>query len=223
MGGKRRFVRCSMMLREVVSQVFCNFGANSGCKCCIAIPRYMQRKLDNSVELIIAILISGQLRSLDKMLRAFGEGGAAKKRPSSTIAGSQPRADGAKFASVGGGAPSYNPFLECSAGTRVIYSNSTLGRDGSTRMALFPAVVVKSARERVDGDHYLIKLAADGQRWWERTCNVYDIVVPESAAANADGSGPRSVPPMCDGVHRSHFVETANDEFDRRREWTGTT
>ena len=35
------------------------------------------------------------------MLRAFGEGGAAKKRPSSTIAGSHPRADGAKFASVG--------------------------------------------------------------------------------------------------------------------------
>ena len=85
-------------------------------------------------------------------------------------------------------------------------------------MALFPAVVVKTARERVDGDHYLIKLAADGQRWWEPTCNVYDIVVPESAAANADGSVPRSVPPMCDGVHRSHFVETANDEFDRRRE-----
>ena len=41
MGGKRRFVRCSLMRREVVSQVFCNFGANSGCKCaCIAILQY---------------------------------------------------------------------------------------------------------------------------------------------------------------------------------------
>ncbi len=55
---------------------------------------------------------------------------------------------------------------------------------------------------------------------------MYDIVVPESAAAaNADGFVPRSVPPMCDGVHRSHFVwrppttsSIANDEFDRRRE-----
>ena len=29
-------------------------------------------------------------------------------------------------------------------------------------MVLFPAVVVKTARDRIDGDHCLIKLAADG-------------------------------------------------------------
>jgi hypothetical protein len=57
MGGKRRFVRCSMMLREVVSQVFCDFGANSGCN--IAILEYTVyvhvrvQCNENSVELII--------------------------------------------------------------------------------------------------------------------------------------------------------------------------
>ena len=158
-----------------------------------------------------------------------------KKRPSGSITGSQPRAGGAaKIASNGGAeARVYNPFLQCNPGTRVIYSSSVQGRDGATRMALFGAKVVKTARDRPFGDPNQIKLAVDGQQpWWEPTCNVYDVVAPPPAAAavvargntvlRGDAAPPPPPPPplrMCGGIQRSHFPLASREEFDRRREY----
>ena len=120
---------------------------------------------------------------VDKMLRQVGPG---KKRRSSSIAGSPP--------------PVNNIFLQCTPGTRVIYSRSVQGRDGSTRMGLFEAVVVKTAADRLDDDLDQIKLTAEGQgAWWERTCNVYDILVappPPPAAAVVASDGGAALPPM---------------------------
>ena len=46
----------------------------------------------------------------------------------------------------------YNPFQQCVTGSLVIYSRRVNGHDGSARMGLFDAVVVKAASDRVEGD-----------------------------------------------------------------------
>ena len=114
----------------------------------------------------------------------------------------------------------YNPFQQCVTGSLVIYSRRVNGHDGSARMGLFDAVVVKTASDRVEGDQDVIKLSGniDGQptTWWEPTSNVYDICAPTAGAAAAVVALPP--PPSCDGVRRIHFVEASRREFDRRCE-----
>ena len=138
------------------------------------------------------------------MQRFAGGAGIGNKRPPSPGAGGT-----SKIANIAGtptwagakaskNAPSTgSPFLDCVPGTRVIYSRRVEGRDGSPRMALFKAKVVKTAGDRVDDDQHQIKLDEDGTAWWEPTMNVYDIVVPPCTATG----------PPCDGIRRMHFVE----------------
>ena len=103
-----------------------------------------------------------------------------------------------------------------------------------------------TAADRLD-DLDQIKLTAEGQgAWWERPCNVYDILVPPpppaaaavvasdggaavpgtasdgggAAAAGGDGGVAQKPKPvlLCDGFQRTHAPLSSRDEFDRRRE-----
>ena len=152
--------------------------ACAACAACAVRSRNLQQaySISDVVERCVV------LHRLAKMQRYAG---APQKRPSAAMAGSKPLAAGGQKAAR----LLYNPFQQCVVGSLVIYSRRVNGRDGSARMGLFEAVVVKTASDRVEGDQDVIKLSGniDGQpaTWWEPTSNVYDIVTPPAGAAAA--------------------------------------
>ncbi len=124
------YVPCGTRVLESV-HVYCN---TTMVRRCLQLLRAAQRLFEtrNPARVLSALLGGDKFIALsvvfwlvDKLLRQVGG-------PSS-IAGSPP--------------PVNNPFLQCTPGTRVIYARSVQGRDGSTRMGLFEAVVVKAAAD----------------------------------------------------------------------------